>query len=213
MSESNSRWLLPAAAGAVVGVVSTALFFRQRRRLTEETSTPAGVRDVASPTGITPRKLPWNKHGLGREFELGNYECVQGGGFAINELCLLRVPHLNEIVPEANSALPNQRRSLKDSSGAAMEYRNLIDESYAIVGDIVRRKDMAPTSRAYVRAGPRAQMFFNPQDQLRAAVVTCGGLCPGLNNVIREIVRSLNNLYDVETVLGVRCVPRRVLAL
>ena len=36
--------------------------------------------------------------------------------------------------------------------------------------------------------------------------MTCGGLCPGLNNVIRQIVLDLYQLYGVETVYGVRCV-------
>lgn len=38
------------------------------------------------------------------------------------------------------------------------------------------------------RAGPRAWIYFNP-DQVRAAIVTCGGLCPGLNDVIRQDCR------------------------
>ena len=39
-------------------------------------------------------------------------------------------------------------------------------------------------------AGPREKIFFDPV-QTRAAIVTCGGLCPGLNNVIRSIVMAL----------------------
>jgi len=39
---------------------------------------------------------------------------------------------------------------------------------------------------------------------VRAAIVTCGGLCPGLNNVIRELVHSLFYLYHVEAVVGIR---------
>ena len=35
-------------------------------------------------------------------------------------------------------------------------------------------------------AGPRAKLFFNPQ-RTRAGIVTCGGLCPGMNNVIRSL--------------------------
>lgn len=41
-------------------------------------------------------------------------------------------------------------------------------------------------------------------EQVRAAIVTCGGLCPGLNNVIRELVNSLFHLYKVQTVYGIR---------
>lgn len=36
------------------------------------------------------------------------------------------------------------------------------------------------------RAGPRSKIYFDPQE-VRAAIVTCGGLCPGLNDVIRQV--------------------------
>jgi len=52
-------------------------------------------------------------------------------------------------------------------------------------------------------AGPRAQLFFDPQD-VRAAIVTCGGLCPGLNAVIRALVMQLWHRYGCNSVLGVR---------
>lgn len=35
-------------------------------------------------------------------------------------------------------------------------------------------------------------------------IVTCGGLCPGLNNVIRELVHALVHLYDVDKIFGIR---------
>jgi 6-phosphofructokinase 1 len=52
-------------------------------------------------------------------------------------------------------------------------------------------------------AGPRAELFFNPAD-VRAAVVTCGGLCPGLNAVIRAIVMQLYHRYGCTYVEGIR---------
>ena len=36
------------------------------------------------------------------------------------------------------------------------------------------------------RAGPREKIYFKPE-QVKAAIVTCGGLCPGLNDVIRQV--------------------------
>jgi 6-phosphofructokinase 1 len=38
--------------------------------------------------------------------------------------------------------------------------------------------------------GPRRKIFFDPS-KTRAAIVTCGGLCPGLNDVIAGLVRYL----------------------
>jgi len=52
-------------------------------------------------------------------------------------------------------------------------------------------------------AGPREKLFFDPS-QLACGIVSCGGLCPGLNDVIRSIVLSLYHHYDVHTVYGFR---------
>jgi 6-phosphofructokinase 1 len=52
-------------------------------------------------------------------------------------------------------------------------------------------------------AGPRAKLFFNPK-RTRAGIVTCGGLCPGLNHVIRSLFLELHHAYGVKEVLGFR---------
>ncbi len=52
-------------------------------------------------------------------------------------------------------------------------------------------------------AGPRAKLFFNAKET-RAGIVTCGGLCPGLNNVIRSLFLELHYFYRVKEVLGFR---------
>ena len=51
--------------------------------------------------------------------------------------------------------------------------------------------------------GPREYIYFDPP-RTRAAIVTCGGLCPGLNNVIRGLVLELADNYGVTEVLGFR---------
>ncbi|MBN1500840.1 MAG: ATP-dependent 6-phosphofructokinase [Spirochaetes bacterium] len=52
-------------------------------------------------------------------------------------------------------------------------------------------------------AGPRKKIFFNPE-KTKAAIVTCGGLCPGLNDVIRGLVMVLWYMYGVKEILGIR---------
>lgn len=52
-------------------------------------------------------------------------------------------------------------------------------------------------------AGARSKIFFEP-DRLTCGIVTCGGLCPGLNNVIRSVVLQLNYAYGVKKILGFR---------
>jgi 6-phosphofructokinase 1 len=56
---------------------------------------------------------------------------------------------------------------------------------------------------ALEQAGPREKIFFDPSS-LGCGIVTCGGLCPGLNDVIRSIVLSLHYHYGVTRVYGFR---------
>ncbi|HEU4678795.1 MAG TPA: ATP-dependent 6-phosphofructokinase [Terrimicrobiaceae bacterium] len=61
-----------------------------------------------------------------------------------------------------------------------------------------------PTEQAFFEiAGPRVRLFFDPKTT-RAGIVTCGGLCPGLNNVIRSLFLELRHGYGVQEVLGFR---------
>jgi 6-phosphofructokinase 1 len=52
-------------------------------------------------------------------------------------------------------------------------------------------------------AGPREKICFDPSE-LACGIVTCGGICPGLNDVIRSIVLSLYHHYGVSKVYGFR---------
>lgn len=61
----------------------------------------------------------------------------------------------------------------------------------------------APSSLDFELAGPRAKLFFEP-GKARAGIVTCGGLSPGINNVIRSVFLELHHGYGVTEVLGFR---------
>jgi 6-phosphofructokinase 1 len=54
---------------------------------------------------------------------------------------------------------------------------------------------------AFELAGPRNKIYFDPS-KLKCGIVTCGGLCPGLNDVIRAIVMGLYYHYGVKIVFG-----------
>ena len=56
---------------------------------------------------------------------------------------------------------------------------------------------------AFEKAGPRAMIHFDPA-QTTAAIVTCGGLCPGIDNVVRSLVLELHHKYGVRRILGLR---------
>jgi 6-phosphofructokinase 1 len=63
--------------------------------------------------------------------------------------------------------------------------------------------DDVSDSISFEEAGPRKTIFFDPS-VTTAAIVTCGGLSPGLNNVIRSVFYGLSETYGVRRVLGIR---------
>jgi 6-phosphofructokinase 1 len=85
------------------------------------------------------------------------------------------------------------------------------DDSFRFVGDDVFIRDntevaadaTADEELLFEKAGPRAKLFFDPA-ATRAAIVTCGGLCPGLNAVIRSLVLELHYNYGLAEILGIR---------
>lgn len=66
--------------------------------------------------------------------------------------------------------------------------------------DQLKTPDNTPLSMEI--AGPREKIFFDPA-QTKAAIVTCGGLCPGINDVIRSVVMELYHLYHVKNIVGI----------
>jgi 6-phosphofructokinase 1 len=52
-------------------------------------------------------------------------------------------------------------------------------------------------------AGPREMIYYDPP-KTKAAIVTCGGLCPGINDVIRAIVMELSHRYGVSNIVGIK---------
>lgn len=52
-------------------------------------------------------------------------------------------------------------------------------------------------------AGPHRKIFHNPAET-RVGIVTAGGLCPGLNNVIKGLVEIMTFDYGIKTIYGFR---------
>jgi 6-phosphofructokinase 1 len=67
----------------------------------------------------------------------------------------------------------------------------------------IRCRDKGELPISFEKAGPRQQIFFEPA-KTKVAIVTCGGLCPGLNNVIRSLVLTLWQRYGVKRIVGVQ---------
>lgn len=84
--------------------------------------------------------------------------------------------------------------------GSPLE-RSVSDDA-RVPADIIRVPGVPPKEELlFELAGPRARLYFEPS-RTRAGVVTCGGLCPGLNDVIRSLQLELTRAYGVQQVIG-----------
>lgn len=79
-----------------------------------------------------------------------------------------------------------------------------VDDGQGVLVDILRAPSgKRPGQAAMEQAGPRGLIYFDPP-KTKCAVVTCGGLCPGINDVIRSLVMEAHHGYGVSSVFGVR---------
>lgn len=107
------------------------------------------------------------------------------------------VPHLTDYLPD----LPTFSNPLQDNPAYSVVKQYFVNDDDSVAQKIVVHKS-TPRGTHFRRAGPRQKVYFE-SDEVNACIVTCGGLCPGLNTVIREIVCGLNHMYGVKKVLGI----------
>jgi 6-phosphofructokinase 1 len=103
---------------------------------------------------------------------------------------------MSEKVPISHHGSRLVRSPLRLDSVGSVEGAFIRDEMHY-------RNPLDPDGAVFERAGPREQIFFEPA-RTKVAIVTCGGLCPGLNNVIRSVYLQLHYHYGVPAVMGIR---------
>ena len=91
--------------------------------------------------------------------------------------------------------LPGRTHLLDDAQGGVL--------ATADKGEIEALITAGQPLPAFERAGPRERLYFQP-GSIAAGIVTCGGLCPGINNVIRAIVLTLHHTYATPNIYGFR---------
>ena len=103
---------------------------------------------------------------------------------------------------EAKILTPVQKRTdgTEDISFVSDESRVIIEVDAQRVSQMVKK---SLPIQSFELAGPRRHIFFDPS-KLKCALVTCGGLCPGLNDIIRSIVLELHYAYGVSNIFGIR---------
>uniref|UniRef100_A0A2N9H0L8 ATP-dependent 6-phosphofructokinase n=1 Tax=Fagus sylvatica TaxID=28930 RepID=A0A2N9H0L8_FAGSY len=107
------------------------------------------------------------------------------------------VPHLTDFFPD----LPTYPNPLRSNPAYSVVKQYFVNVDDTVAQKIVVHKN-SPRGIHFRRAGPRQKVYFD-SDEVHACIVTCGGLCPGLNTVIREIVCGLYNMYGVNKILGI----------
>mmetsp|Transcript_40386 Transcript_40386/g.65487 ORF Transcript_40386/g.65487 Transcript_40386/m.65487 type:complete len:607 (-) Transcript_40386:58-1878(-) len=121
-----------------------------------------------------------------------------------------RLPHLTDFVPDVPTyptPLDSNYRLLvsHDTESPCYSFNGeFVEENTFVDLNIVHRPGQPDVQHAMVRAGPRRRIYFDPRE-VKAAIVTCGGLCPGMNVVIRELVMTLSQNYCVDEILGIQC--------
>jgi 6-phosphofructokinase 1 len=113
-----------------------------------------------------------------------------------------RIPRVGE--PKVDS--PISRAVLYTRDGGAVEKSFVQDRDRILVYDTPDYLNSLGPDReplCFELAGPREKIYFDPS-KVHCAIVTCGGLCPGTNDVIRAIVLELYYLYGARHIYGVR---------
>jgi 6-phosphofructokinase 1 len=86
----------------------------------------------------------------------------------------------------------------------ASRQKRTVSDDLRLPEQIIRDPKAPPAPELlFELCGPRTKLFFDPKET-RAGIVTCGGLCPGLNDVIRSLFLELHHAYGVREVLGFR---------
>eukprot|EP00698_Gefionella_okellyi_P012161 TRINITY_DN3250_c0_g1_i2.p1 TRINITY_DN3250_c0_g1~~TRINITY_DN3250_c0_g1_i2.p1 ORF type:complete len:376 (-),score=76.88 TRINITY_DN3250_c0_g1_i2:483-1610(-) len=105
-------------------------------------------------------------------------------------------------VTEYANRIPSDDQTWDSESG---KYNLEIEDSDVVLQEIIHTTAAGRKRQlhSFVRAGPRPNIVFKGED-VHAAIVTCGGICPGINNVIRDIVLYLWHNYRVRRISGIR---------
>jgi 6-phosphofructokinase 1 len=106
---------------------------------------------------------------------------------------------------EAKVKSPIREYSMVDRHGREIKRSFVPDTDRVIVHDSLEYWQSLKGEQPLTleMAGPRANIYFDPS-KVHCAIVTCGGLCPGTNDVIRAIVLELYHFYGVRHIYGVR---------
>ncbi|GAB4852690.1 ATP-dependent 6-phosphofructokinase 3 [Ancistrocladus abbreviatus] len=108
------------------------------------------------------------------------------------------VPHLTDYIAD----LPTYTNPLQNNPSYSVTKQYFVHDDDTVIQKAVQHKD-GERGIHFRRQGPRQKVYFR-SDEVKACIVTCGGLCPGLNTVIRELVCGMDHMYGIKDIVGIQ---------
>ncbi|KAK3210584.1 hypothetical protein Dsin_015290 [Dipteronia sinensis] len=186
ISSLKSRFLEPSVSGISSHRKFSSVIFKSSSSSGSNSSF-----NSSSPSG-SPTRFPTKSVLMGSAGKIKPKTVSGPAGYVLED-----VPHLSDYIPD----LPTYPNPLQDNPAYSVVKQYFVHEDDTVPQKIVVHKT-SPRGIHFRRAGPRQKVYFE-SDEVHACIVTCGGLCPGLNTVIREIVCGLYHMYGVKRVLGI----------
>ena len=107
------------------------------------------------------------------------------------------------VLGEARIASPLKGHGVPGNSSTRFisdDSRITVDVEIENIEEFIAKNTPLP---CFEQTGPREKIYFDPS-KLKCAISTCGGLCPGLNDIIRSVVLELYHIYHVKNIYGIR---------
>jgi len=107
------------------------------------------------------------------------------------------------VLGEAKIDSPLKEHDVSNKNGSRFisdDARITVDVQTEFIEGFTAKEKSLPS---FEQTGPREKIYFDPS-KLKCAIATCGGLCPGLNDIIRSIVLELYHIYHVKNIYGIR---------
>lgn len=194
-AKENSSWATAAAVLATVAGVTAVTTYKLTKRNEERKhqelvwkqherqmllkAKTAKAREAANepPSGLLledvkiDRVYLWECEDLRKNFPSSNVENFMKCVYPVQKAAV-RSPYLRMSSEKDSSEQSEQRQTM---SHHKTNYNHLVTDHECILGELRRKPNMVTHTVAYMRAGPRRYLHFDP-DHVNAAIVTCGGL-------------------------------------
>jgi len=216
MPTADKKTVIVALGGAAVAF-GIYLYFRKKGRSSEEIK--MHVKRALKGKGMIPNKMSIvsleRKQSAGhllssrqrkmQDLDESFFETLDQSKLKINRVKICKIDNIRDYIPglkwrENHYA---RARTMRISKTSERNFGAYTRDDDVVLFDIIRGDKSGTDAMAFKRAGCRKMICWKGSE-VKAAIITCGGLCPGLNVVINEIVEVLYFEYGVNSIYGVK---------